>query len=304
MIDYISMLGIDLLAASSGNGYGARVAVLDSGTPKPWSGVNNVCSRCDRKVVFDTLGHATAVASILAGGTRVSGICKGAEISYIPVIGEDGTGSADSVSDGIYKAIDADVDIINVSVGFLRTKSCPRRLRKACQAAFDAKKVVICAAGNDGGQVNWPAALDTTISVGSTDKGGIKTSFSSTGEVDFVAPGANLYVMTPEGGVKKTSGTSFSAAIVSGVAALLVAGMKLPCHSPGMNSVMSALKCLATDVDEPGWDKMTGYGEIGGTHDGNLVCMKMKTDFFGRIINKLKSFVGLNNKENRNGSVV
>lgn len=304
MIDYVSMLGLDLLAASSGNGYGARVAVLDSGTPKPWSGINNVCSRNDRPVMYDTLGHATAVASILAGGTRVEGICKNAEISYIPVIGEDGTGSVESVSKGIYKAIEADVDIINVSVGFLRTKSCPRKLRKACQDAFDANKAIICAAGNDGGDVNWPAALETTISVGSTEKGGIKTSFSSTGEVDFVAPGVELYVMTPEGGVKKTSGTSFSAAIVSGVAALLVAGMRFAGHSPGMNVVMSALKGLATDVDEPGWDKMTGYGEIGGMQDVNLVCMKMKTDFFGRIINKLKSFVGLNNKENRNGSVV
>lgn len=306
---YVSALGIELLAAASDHGSGVRIGVLDSGVPRPYSGINRVKWHVMRQLVFDSLGHATEIASVLVGGNYIGGICTRSDLWYIPVLDEEGSGTIESVSNGIYKAIECDVDIINLSLGFARTQKCPKRLEQACKDAFDAGKVIICAAGNDGGPVNWPAALETTISVGSSDKDGLKTSFSSTGEVDFVAPGSELYVQTKDGGVKKVFGTSFSAAIVSGVAALLVAGMHRKDHSPGMKAVMKALRGIAQDVDAPGWDEMTGYGAIGGNGGKNvdpMLCMEIKSGFFGRIVSKLQSIFGFgesDNKENGNGRV-
>lgn len=306
---YVSALGLELLAAASDHGAGVRIGVLDSGTPTPFACINGVRYHVRRPLVFDSLGHSTEIASIMVGGSNIGGICTRSDLWYIPVLDEDGSGSIDSVTKGIYKAIECDVDIINLSLGFARTQTCPKKLERACRDAFDAGKAVVCAAGNDGGSVNWPAALETTISVGSSDKNCLKTSFSSFGEVDFVAPGSELYVQTKDGGVKKVFGTSFSAAIVSGVAALLVAGMHRKDHSPGMKAVMKALRGIAQDVDAPGWDEMTGYGAIGGNGGKNvdpMLCMEIKSGFFGRIVSKLQSIFGFgesDNKENGNGRV-
>lgn len=287
MTDYLKRLGLEQLAARASHGRGVRVAVLDSGTPPDAvMGSKYAASSRERP---DVNGHATAVASILAGGGRdIVGICRNADFVYIPVLGDDGSGSAKSVADGILDAVEADVDLINLSVGFARTEKCPKKLEKACKIAFYAGKTVICAAGNDGNAVNWPAGLHTTIGIGSSAKNGLKTSFSSVGEVDFVAPGVDLEVLTLSGGVKTVSGTSFSTAIATGVAALLVACMKgRRNHSVGMEAVRNALRAVAKDVDEPGWDARTGYGVLADP----TVNMR-STGFFDRIICKITGLFG------------
>ena len=302
MVDYVEMMGVDRIAAMSGNGGGVRIAVLDSGTPP--SLIKNIKHQSSLPYVADAFGHATAVASILLGGEGIRGLCPESDVTFIPVLGEDGSGSVKSVSDGIYKAIDYNVDLINLSLGFFRTGKCPKALEKACEAACESGKTVICAAGNDGGRVCWPAALKTTISVGSSDQNGLKTSFSSVGEVDFVAPGVNLPVFGLSGDVKRVSGTSFSAALVAGVAALLVVQAKRAVNSgnrprmrpSGIEEVMGALCSIAKDVDEPGWDKMTGYGLIAAESRDPAVCMMPERGFFGRIFDKIKNVFGLNAK--------
>ena len=309
-MDYRAAMGIERLAASECFGEGVRIAVLDSGVPQRSQSADEGCLPSEPHLDDpDTYGHATAISSILSGGWGITGICPNACVMYYSVLDGSGNGSVESVVDGIWRAIDDEVDIINLSIGFARTDTCPRALARACDAAYDAGIAMICAAGNDGGAVNWPAALDTTISVGSSDKNGLKTSFSSTGEVDFVAPGMDLGVSTIEGRIKNVCGTSFSTAIVTGVAALLVHGMMDPFGNfGGMEAVKDALRGIAQDVDAPGWDRMTGYGLISGKNSDTTVCMEIKRGFFGRIIAKLQGFFGFggstDNKEKINGSIV
>ena len=296
-------MGVEELSESNGYGAFVRIAILDSGVPHPFLGYGyNVWSSVDYKEHPDEFGHATEIASMLFGGIGIVGICGLAKPVYIKVLDSQGDGSVDSVADGILEAISMDVDIINLSLGFMRTEKCPEKLENACRKAYEAGKTVICAAGNDGGAVNWPAALDTTICVGSSSENGIKNAFSSIGEVDFVAPGSNLSVVGIDGEEKKVSGTSFSAALVSGVAALILHGMKKERKRHDMHAVREALKGIARDVDSPGWDENTGYGMIASGSLDPVTGMKIESGFFDRISCKIRRLIGIN-KRSRHGRV-
>ena len=295
-MDYRKVMGVEKLADEAHGGLGVTIAILDSGCPKPQC-LPSILVYQDGVNQIDEFGHSTAVASILFGGNGIIGLCEGARPYYVKVLDDKGVGSVKSVVDGIYLALEHGVDIINLSLGFMRTDKCPRSLEKACEAARDAGKVIFCAAGNDGGPVNWPAALKSTLCVGSVSENGLKTSFSSVGEVDFVAPGQNLAVLDTNGSVIRVGGTSFSTALVTGVAALLVAKMKdRNPRSVCFESVFGALCRMSSDVDLPGWDKMTGYGLIHGKCTDPTVCMSIPVGFFGRILNKIKSLIGINDK--------
>lgn len=297
-MNYMKLMKVEDIANGSFYGRGVRIAILDSGTMKHRGNGSH-------EPMTDDFGHATEISSILAGGIGITGLCGLSDLYYYKVLDKEGNGSVKSIVKGIYSAIDDDVDIINMSLGFMRTDRCPKTLEKACEDACEAGKTIICAAGNDGGLVNWPAALKTTISVGSTDENGLKTSFSSTGEVDFVAPGVNLEVTGRKGSIKHVSGTSYSAAIVTGISALLMSQSRLgDMNVQGIDGVMSALKDLAQDIDDPGWDSRTGFGMISGLNKDRTVCMKIEAGFFDRIFSKIKSIVCFNKKENKNGRIV
>ena len=313
-MNYGYFMGVGRLAASSHFGDGVRVAILDSGVPPPGTirgGWNGAMAEEYRENP-DEFGHATEIASILFGGGGIVGLCEYVNPLFIKVLDSEGKGDAESVSRGIYEAIENDVDLINLSLGFVRTGKCPEKLEKACRDAFDAGKTIICAAGNDSGPVNWPAALETTIGVGSSRDDGLKTSFSSVGEVDFVAPGVDLPVIGLSGTAKTVSGTSFSSAIVTGLAALMLAGRierkdeygSFDRPDSSMKSVMRDLRTIARDVGAPGWDSSTGYGSISGRRPssndptvGLCPCGKMPSGgFFGtiargiqRLINPIKT---------------
>ena len=301
-MDYRDIMGVKELSRENSLGAFVRIAIVDSGMPPAvarigWHGY----SRMDQTPCPDRFGHATEVASILFGGRGIVGLCENSVPIFVKALDDDGYGDVESVSRGIIEAIEKDADIINLSLGFMRTEECPKDLEWACNAAYEAGKTVICAAGNDGGLVNWPAALKTTICVGSSAENGIKNVFSSVGEVDFVAPGENLTVLGLNGCGKKVSGTSFSAAMVSGVAALLVHGMKMRGCQAKMDAVKDALVDMSQDVDEPGWDSRTGYGVIAAKMDDSTTNMKMRRGFFGRILERTQILLGLKKKERTDG---
>ena len=293
-MDYRRVMGVDASVGMNG-GRGVRIAVLDSGTPQPiFNNEGRVVSIYDQNdSKDDEFGHATAIGSILFGGEGIRGLCELAEPVYVKVLNSAGAGSVKSVAHGILRAIDAGCDMINLSLGFMRTEKCPKLLEKACEAACEAGKVIICAAGNDGGAVNWPAALKTTICVGAAGKNSKKTLFSSSGEVDFVAPGLNLPVFSTDGSKKLVSGTSFATALVTGVSALLISDMKAKGLHVGIEEVREALKCLVTDVGEPGWDEETGFGLLAGQEKDITVGMKIGSTLFGKIIQRIRGLFGL-----------
>lgn len=87
----------------------------------------------------------------------------------------------------------------------------------------DDGMLLIAAAGNQKeGEVEYPAAYDEVLAVGSSDATGNKTDDTSDGkEIEIFAPGSQIITTGLFGGTLVTEGTSIATAQVSGAASLL-----------------------------------------------------------------------------------
>ena len=210
---------------------------------------------------LDTFGHGTHMAGIIAGNDGVaggfSGVAPGARIVSVKVANNEGATDVSQVLAGIDWAVQhrdddgLNIRVLNLSFG---TDSIQPYvidpLSFAVETAWRKGIVVVVAGGNQGYgtiQLNNPALNPTILAVGGSDPLGtmdttddIVAEFSSRGNVtrgpDIVAPGRSVVSlrnpgsfideMHPAGRVGdrffRGSGTSQSAAVVSGAAALLL----------------------------------------------------------------------------------
>lgn len=101
---------------------------------------------------------------------------------FIRVLDDENCAPVSRVVEAIYQAIDWKVNIINMSFGVSEYSAA---LEKAIQAAHKAGILVIAAAGNTGDAgVQYPAAFDEVMAVGSVDKhGDIVESSAKGGQV-------------------------------------------------------------------------------------------------------------------------
>jgi subtilisin family serine protease len=204
---------------------------------------NEDCQREDNDP-SDFNGHGTHVAGIIGAvgdnNLGISGIAPEAQI--MPLRAGYSTGSSAflqtaDIIQAINYAIDNGADVINMSFAGYGLNVLQNLLTQASQRGV----ICVAAAGNNGSDAPiYPAAISSVISVGSTADGVSKSSFSNFGPwVDITAPGSWILSTVPNGGYDHKSGTSMSAPIVAGVAALLKA------RSP--NSSPSAIKKLLLD---------------------------------------------------------
>lgn len=178
----------------------------------------------------DRYGHGTEVAGLIAArgdnGIGVAGVDWNAQIMPVRVIGAAGTGTSADMAEGIRYAADNGARVINVS---LNTSLDTDVLRDALADAASHDALVVASAGNDGrdldAEPSYPAASDSPVvlSVGATGFRGALASFSNHGgqTVDVATSGIDLPTTMTGARFGLFSGTSASAAVVSGVAALL-----------------------------------------------------------------------------------
>jgi len=98
-------------------------------------------------------------------------------------------------------------------------------LRLALDTASTLGVISVASAGNDGRQISvYPAAYSNVIGVGSTTNSDQRSTFSNYGSqvLWLAAPGEGVITTYPYGSYAAVWGTSFSAPMVSGTAALLV----------------------------------------------------------------------------------
>ncbi len=119
---------------------------------------------------------------------------------------------------------------------------------------------MVAAAGNAGAKSPplYPAANPNVIAVSGTDAQEKLFAASNRGNhIAISAPGADIFLPAPDEKYQITSGTSFSAAYVSGVAALMLE--RNPALKP--NDIRAILTKTARDLGAPGRDDQFGAGE-------------------------------------------
>ena len=172
----------------------------------------------------DDHGHGTAVAGVAAAtadnGTGVAGVCWTCRIMPIKVLGDDGSGYLGDAAQGIAWAVEHGADVVNLSLSGTARLSA---MDAAVSAATDAGVLVVASAGNAATSTeHWPAAHPSALAVAALD-GSTRASYSNHGSwVDIAAPGCNP-ANDLGAGTRNFCGTSSSAPLVAGVAALALA---------------------------------------------------------------------------------
>jgi len=177
----------------------------------------------DGNPAADCNGHGTLVASLAAGKTV--GPARFATVRPIRALDCDGSGWSSDVAAAVDWARTHAVGpaVINLSVGGRPSAVLDDAIDRAVADGF----VVVVAAGNSGGDAcdSSPGRSATALTVGSSTDVDVVAAFSDTGQcVDIYAPGLAVLGATagdPEG-YSRASGTSASAPLVAGLAALVL----------------------------------------------------------------------------------
>jgi len=185
--------------------------------------------------------HGTFVSGIIAAKRNndlgIDGIAENARIMALKVV-PDGDERDKDVAKAIRYAVDNGARIINMSFG---KDLSPHKylVDEAVLYAQENDVLLIHAAGNDANNIDkvnqYPtkiidknSVVDNWITVGANTKTCNKqfaASFTNYGDemVDIFAPGFRIKSLAPENKYQIADGTSFSAPVVSGIAALLLA---------------------------------------------------------------------------------
>ncbi|MEU2873638.1 type VII secretion-associated serine protease mycosin [Streptomyces olivoreticuli] len=179
---------------------------------------------------LDLVGHGTKVAGIIAARPSSSsgfvGLAPESVIIPIRQNDEKGTGTSQTLAQGINLAVAAGAQVINISQDTAKALKPDSDLELAVKNALAKDVVVVASAGNDGldGNVKetYPAAYKGVLAVAASDRNNERAPFSQPGEfVGVAAPGVEMVSTVPLGGQCVDNGTSFSAPYVAGVAALI-----------------------------------------------------------------------------------
>lgn len=199
-----------------------RIAVVDTGVAAVGPLAGQLVAGADfvdqNGTTDDHNGHGTAMASI-AGG-----LCGACAIEPVRVLGDSGMGTTDLAAKGVSWAAANGARVINLS---LTSRGPDPALTTAIENAVAGGAVVVVAAGNSGSTdpaaEGYPGASATdAITVGSVDPSRQLYPWSNHGSwVRLGAPGV-LDALSTRGTPVTATGTSGSAAYVSGVAALLL----------------------------------------------------------------------------------
>ncbi len=179
--------------------------------------------------------HGTYIAGIIFSkeGAAVTGIAPGCSGLLLPVLADGPAGmvrpcSQLQLAQAILRAAESGADIINISAGqFVQSGGSWDLLQRALRFCEDRGILVVAAAGNDGCDcAHVPAADATVLAVGAHDAAGDPAPWSNWG-ADYkghaiLAPGTDIEGASPSGDLVRSSGTSPAAAVVSGVAAVLL----------------------------------------------------------------------------------
>lgn len=273
LLSIILLISIILFNHTYVHGYeiqSIRVAIIDTGISSTAIGAQNLDTGHNYILPYtsteDTIGHGTAVATIIAGSESagITGLCP--EAVLIPMVyynkSDETTaykGNLSMLAQMIRDAVDIyDCRIINISSG---AKVDSAALRDAVAWAEHKGVLVVSCSGNDGDDTTYyPGAFPSVLCVGTVNLSGNGPAYFSNRHngVDLLAPGSMIESSNLKGETIKVNGTSFSTAWVTGAAAALLT--KDPTLTPYQ---LRQLLCnTATDICSEGYDIESGWGIV------------------------------------------
>ena len=197
-------------------------------------------------------GHGTLVA-----GT-IHVVAPDARLVPIKAFDAYGYTTMFNLIESVYKAIDLDVDVLNMSFSTMENSDI---FRKSLDTATEEGIAIVASAGNDARDGNglYPAAYPSVFGIAATDLNDRLASFSNYGTgVSATAPGAYVISTLPGGKYAAVWGTSFSAPVVSGAMALLASN-----RGHGKSSATLVINTAdSIDALNPGYEKKLGKGRI------------------------------------------
>ena len=205
----------------------------------------------------DVAGHGTAVAGTAAASSNnaigVASVCWACPIMPIRVSDTSGNATYSAIASGLNWAGDHGARVANISY-IVSDSSTVTTAAKYFQGKGG---VVTSSAGN---YSTFSSAADNPwiLTVSATDQFDVIYSYSNTGNnIDLAAPGES-FSTKKSGGYVSVGGTSYSAPIVAGVAALVISA------NPSLTAtqVQNILKQSADDLGPAGWDPSYGYGRV------------------------------------------
>jgi subtilisin family serine protease len=243
------------------HGVGIRLAVIDSGIDaKHRELAGSVIDSYDALATSEGPHvHGTGIAGVIVAHARLMGSAPAAELVAIRAFSGAANG-AQSNTYVILKSLDyaarQNARIINMS--FAGPKDA--LIERGIDAAAAKNIVMVAAAGNAGAKSPplYPAANPSVIAVSATDAHDHLFQASNRGShIAVAAPGVELFLPAPDEKYQMTSGTSFSAAYVSGLAALMLE------RNPALKAaeLRAMLMKTARDLGSPGRDDLFGAGE-------------------------------------------
>lgn len=272
-------------------GSGVTVAVIDTGVDGTHPDlVDNVLEGYDASGEGSPNGwqglgvepmHGTEVASLIAGhGHNVSGIPKIAgqpgkpagvigvapDAKILPISLNMVSNAEKSIDEQIPAAVRYAVDhgaqVINLSIGSNKT-TWPKSWDDAFAYAEEKGVVVVASAGNRGSgitQVGAPATIPGVLTVGGVDRQREASKGSSTQGISIgvTAPSNDMIAAAPGNKYMIWSGSSASAPLVSGLAALIKS--KYPNLSAAQ--IIQRITESADDTGATGRDPVYGFGII------------------------------------------
>jgi subtilisin family serine protease len=249
---------------------GVTIAVLDTGLNKSISDFSGrivspysvLAEDTDWPAWQDKHGHGTGVAGVVAArGNDTDGMAGAAwNVMLMPVkISEDGTSTDLTLAAGIEYAVDHGADVINVSFASPPGAGYSHALAAAVNYAYGRGVLIVAAAGNDGGEIGYPAAFESVIAVGATESSDSRWARSNTGpSLDIAAPGNQIisYGLSSTEPKYSWSGTSVAAPLVTGAVALMMSVDSS--LTPGQ--ITDIITDSADDLGDSGWDQEFGWG--------------------------------------------
>jgi len=187
---------------------GSTVAILDQ----------DAAGALNPAMLPEAFGHGTMVAGL------VHLVAPTAKIMPLKAFKADGTSNVFDIVRAIHYAVDNGARVINMS--FSATAASPE-IAHAINVATSRGVICVASAGNLGQEVLvYPGALRNVLGVGSTttDSPPTRSAFSNYGDalVSLGAPGEGVITTYPGGGYAGVWGTSYSAPLTAGAAALLL----------------------------------------------------------------------------------